>query len=126
MRLEPWGVLTGRIVDAEGKPMAGLCIARWWQKEVHDLDEGYVPTYLFQMAPDGRYRRMNPYFPTDQDGRFRIEGLAPGIKYCPWVWDQDGELLGELIANVTVRSGETKDLGNLRLKPLGQPAVAKR
>jgi protocatechuate 3,4-dioxygenase beta subunit len=126
VRLQPWGEITGRIVNAQGKPMANLQIARWSFKLASDLHEGYLPTMLNKKAADGNYHRARLCFPTDRDGRFHIEGLAPGIKYDPWVWDEKGKLLGELISSVTVESGQTKDLGDLRLKPLDQSAPAKR
>ncbi|MGA2258560.1 MAG: carboxypeptidase regulatory-like domain-containing protein, partial [Thermoguttaceae bacterium] len=119
VRLQPWGAITGRLVDSSGKPMDGVPIARHQLKIPSDPQEGLLPARLFQAASDGAYRLVNDGFLTDRDGRFHIEGLAPGIKYTPWVWDQKAaEPLGELISRVTVKSGETKDLGTLTLKPL--------
>jgi len=119
VKLQPWGAITGRLVDQDGKPMAGALIAHYQFKEPNDPQEGFLPTNLYKKARDGSHQYLNADFPTDRDGRFRIEGLAPGIKYSPWVWDQKAaEPVGELISEVTVESGETKDLGNLTLKPL--------
>ena len=54
--LQPWGVLTGRVVDAEGQPAS--------------VDAQLLPLYF----PEG-------YPKVGKDGRFRIEGLIPGKPY---------------------------------------------
>ena len=47
-----------------------------------------------------------------RDGRFRIEGLVPGLKYGASA--SDGfTYLGELFHDVTVTPGEVKDLGDI-------------
>ena len=118
VKLQPWGVVTGRVVDKDGKPMPGLLVARYQFKKATNPHEGYLPVGLVKQGPGGKPRYLNDRgFPTDRDGRFRIEGLAAGIKYSAWVWDEHGELLGDLISGVTTEVGQTKDLGNLPVKP---------
>ncbi|MHC5545001.1 hypothetical protein ACYOEI_42740, partial [Singulisphaera rosea] len=53
------------------------------------------------------------------DGRFRVEGLVPGLKYGGFASAgfNDG---GELFHDVTVAPGEFKDLGDLKIIPLRQ------
>jgi hypothetical protein len=51
---------------------------------------------------------------TDKDGRFRALGLVPGQEY--WVWDLSGDH-PQFFAKVVVKSGENKDLGNIKLEP---------
>ena len=54
---------------------------------------------------------------TDKDGRFRIEGLAPGMKYGLSAWTpRELTKIHILILGVTVESGQTKDLGDLKIK----------
>lgn len=110
VKLEPWGVLTGRLVIAGGKPptdfqivASGLFIITPEGVKSPPLDNGSLP---------------NPVKP-DKDGNFRIEGLVPGLKY-------DFDILkGSYIAraigpgarSVSVKSGEVRDLGDIQVKP---------
>jgi hypothetical protein len=50
------------------------------------------------------------------DGRFRVEGLVPGLKYGATASDQKA-LFGELFRDLTVAPGEVKDLGDLKVVP---------
>jgi hypothetical protein len=118
VKLQPWGAVTGRVVDKSGKPMAGVLVARYQFKKPSNPHEGYLPTSVFRQDSAGKPRFLNDRgFPTDKDGRFRIEGLAPGITYNAWVWDKDGDLLGNLIPSMSTEAGQTKNLGNLTVKP---------
>jgi hypothetical protein len=115
VRLQSWGAITGRVVDAAGKPMGDV-----------EIYGGQLPEYLLVKAPDGEAYRVNESFWTDQDGHFRIEGLAPGVKYTLQArkkWTTD--FFGKLVSNVTVESGETKDLGDLTAKKVSS-AVDKK
>ncbi len=79
VRLEPWGVVTGRLVTVEGAPRPGalLQIADW-----------IVPNAELQ---------------TDKDGRFRVEGLAPGVKYTLEVVEK-GKPTARVFAGLTLSS----------------------
>ena len=59
-------------------------------------------------------RNWQPYSPepikTDREGRFRIEALLPGYEFRL----SDGK--GELRLGGALRSGQTKDLGDVRMK----------
>jgi RNA polymerase sigma factor (sigma-70 family) len=83
VRLQPWGTITGRIVDDDGQPRGGL--------EVYGIRIG-------------------------RDGRFRIEGLVPGRKYEASAV-QGFRGIGNVFRDVTVASGEVKDLGDLKVIP---------
>jgi Carboxypeptidase regulatory-like domain len=97
VRLQPAGAVTGRVLDKDGKPAAGVTIA--------GPSVATVPEDL----TDGSVGLPELYYRTDKDGKFRIDCLAPGVKY--------GIVLaatrGELASGITVKSGETKDLGDL-------------
>lgn len=84
VRMEPWGVLTGRLVDANAAPLAGR------------------PVSLRLTDPVAEDERSAT---TDKQGRFRIERLIPGREYA----SPDGTLIGPL----TLQSGEARDLGDL-------------
>jgi RNA polymerase sigma factor (sigma-70 family) len=107
IRLQPWGVVTGRVVD-DAQPLKGLSM----------MSAGGV----FPKRPD-----VQGILPGDgligSDGRFRVEGLVPGLKYGASASDQKA-LFGELFHDQTVAPGEVKDLGDLKVVPPkrdGQP-----
>jgi protocatechuate 3,4-dioxygenase beta subunit len=101
--LRPCATVTGRLVDAEGKPVRGG-IER--HVSYGDNDEGST---AFQ--------------PEDLDvgGRFRIDGLAPGAKYTLWAKDPaDYSGKGErervfrpfaIVSNLIPLSGQVLDVG---------------
>lgn len=92
VKLEPWGVVSGRLVGPNGMPQPGV---------------------LLRIAAMMLPRRS---FQTDKDGRFRIEGLAPGVEYTMEVMMND-QVAGRVFTNLTVNGGETKDLGDIQVKP---------
>jgi 5-hydroxyisourate hydrolase-like protein (transthyretin family) len=95
VRMEPGATMTGRLLDAEsGHPRAGI-----------ELE-------LTFRLKEGQY--FGSYFPerikTDHVGRFRIEALLPGYEF------RLSDDKGELLFGDTLRSGQTKDLGNVQMK----------
>ena len=52
------------------------------------------------------------YYFTDPQGRFRIVGLAPGLKYNICVKEQAGGASVPMVFDAIVKSGQTKDLGD--------------
>jgi RNA polymerase sigma factor (sigma-70 family) len=91
IRLRPWGVLTGRIVDADGQP---------WGVE-GELD----------LHPLGQYTEVG------KDGRFRAEGLLPGKTYPVRLREKGSNFREFGLADVTVGPGQTKDLGDIVPRP---------
>ena len=91
-KLEPCGAVTGRLVTADGKPRAGALL------QVSDW-----------LLPGGGLQ-------ADKDGRFRIEGLVPGVAYTLDVV-QNGQPAGHVFAGLTLKAGETRDLGDVVVKP---------
>jgi hypothetical protein len=105
VRLQPWGTITGRVVDAKGQSISGV-----------EMVNGYLPTNLWVKDAGGEFHTVHDPT-TDQNGRFRIEGLAAGMKYALSAWNpRPGKYLGKLISDVSVESGQTKDLGDLQIK----------
>jgi hypothetical protein len=95
VRLEPSAAVTGRLVDSRGKPRLGVELA------VTFLPKGWGSWIHYSPGP----------IKTDREGRFHIEALLPGRAFR--LSDGPGELpLGE-----DLRSGETKDLGDIQVKP---------
>ncbi|MEN6557323.1 MAG: M56 family metallopeptidase, partial [Thermoguttaceae bacterium] len=107
VRLQPWGVLTGRVVDAQGKPLSGI-----------ELQNDNLPTYLYQPKPGGGVQELDRHYVTDRDGRFRIEGLVPNVKYTlSGVNDSRTKYYGKLVSDATVDAGQTKDVGEIKINP---------
>ena len=107
-RLEPWGALTGRIVDEVGQPMAGVQIHLFFPQGT------LIQPVTWWAGLQGEDVR------TDRDGHFRAEGLTPGKKFR--LSDASKTKFLPLtgttgIDELSVRSGETKDLGDLKAKP---------
>jgi hypothetical protein len=67
-------------------------------------------------------RDIRPHFPgevtTDAEGRFRVEGLVPGGTYFILVGGPP-IFVGE-VKRVKIQAGESKDLGEVKYKPLPQ------
>jgi RNA polymerase sigma factor (sigma-70 family) len=97
VRMGPGAAVTGRLVDARGKPQPGVELEVKFQPK----DWGSWTAYL----PDS--------IRTDREGRFRIEGLPPGCKLR-----LDGPA-GQLPLGDGLHMGRAKDLGDVRLKPEG-------
>jgi RNA polymerase sigma factor (sigma-70 family) len=93
VRLEPGVTVTGRLVDADGRPRAGVEL---------NLAFGRTEGVVWRPYAPERVR-------TDGEGRFRIAALLPGHEFR--LSDDQGELFFR-----GARPGETKDLGEVRLK----------
>ncbi len=90
LKLQPWGSITGRLVDDDGMPRQRVDLLN---------DERYdVPAQ------------------TDSQGRFRIEGLVPGKPAKIWVSLNAGYLSGTIATKLVLLPGEVKDLGDVREK----------
>lgn len=57
---------------------------------------------------------------TDAEGRFRIQGLAPGLTYRAYTQAPQGQRVKERIDIAAVTSGETRDLGDITITFQGQ------
>jgi hypothetical protein len=98
VKLEPWGVLIGRLVDDLGQPRAGVTLM--WEESQNRRSETSLSS-----LPD--------QFKTDSAGRFRAEGLAPSLKYSLWIFEKD-RIVGHAFKEITAKAGETRDLGDVK------------
>ena len=97
VRLEPCATVTGRMLDQNNQPVAGVPV-----RLVFHGSHSFQPL-LWWKLPRGVEVK------TDREGRFRAEGVTPGMKSRLIVSpDSVQELL--------LQPGETKDLGNLKVK----------
>ncbi len=108
VKLQPWGVLTGRFVDDDGYPRKNVAL-------------------VFGAAPKGAPRSghlpgngsgMSGRIIPDDSGRFRIEGLAPGLSYSLDVEEKGALRISWAIRGETIAPGEVKDLGDIQAKPI--------
>ena len=111
VRLQPWGELTGRLVDPAGKPLANVGL---WLR--------YPPLPAPGLAPLERIVR------TDGQGRFRIEGLLPGLEHAITLRGEKKDVqlsAGAALRKLVAASGEVKDLGNVRVTVASVPRKGK-
>jgi RNA polymerase sigma factor (sigma-70 family) len=101
VRLQKCGTLTGRIVDEEGQPQADLAISGEIQAGQLNIRQGWFGFLWAQ---------------TDKDGRFRTEEVVPGVRQS-FMAMKNGNFIGRLDPEVLLRPGETRDLGELKVKP---------
>jgi hypothetical protein len=113
VRLEPLGGLTGRMVDARGRPWAGLRVESELTRQITAYKD--LPWELLQnLGPTMAVKGM-----TDKDGKFRLDGLLPGLKYNLIVSEGEirpGVKLPYYLMDQSVQSGQTRRLGALKSK----------
>jgi hypothetical protein len=101
VKLEPWATVTGRLVNADGKPLADVRLGF-----VMNIDEP-DPTGVGDL-PDREVR-------TDKNGRFKLDGFAPGLRYNLSATNSVA-ILATLTKGTQFKSGEEKELGDVIAK----------
>ncbi len=109
VRMQPWGTVTGRLLDENGKQLSADNVSLYlggFGLETNADDEA------------GEYANIK----IDPEGRFRAERLVPGQRYSAETYRGTGMFAGMAFEKLVVRPGEVRDLGDIRTKP---PAVRK-
>jgi hypothetical protein len=113
VRLEPLGGLTGRVLDARGRPWAGLRVEASLTRVITEYKD--LPWELIEnLGP-----MLTVVQTTDRDGRFHMDALLPGLKYNLIVTEGEPKP-GPVTAykeDLTVESGKTRDVGDLKAEP---------
>jgi hypothetical protein len=102
VRLQPWGTVTGRLVDAEGQPRSEF---------------GIQPKMILKNRV--RMTRLNHYENrvfTAANGTFRVEGLIPGQAYRLVFENASGSETNQGVELVPMKPGETRDLGDVKIE----------
>jgi RNA polymerase sigma factor (sigma-70 family) len=123
VRLQPWATVSGRLLDAEGKPIRNATLA-FLAVPVRRTDEPRpLDTGLHVIDRSAHKPNQDPK--TDAEGRFRVEGLIPGLKYNLALYDPSGfvdyseiKWDGLAFSKLILKPGEEKDLGDVKLQPL--------
>jgi len=110
VKLVPAAALTGRLVTPEGKPVVDGELMALQRTIDQPQPRNADPTV--GSLPD----RIRP----DKDGKFRIEGLVPGLTYyLGFVKGMYGHQLGGAAGGkLTFEQGQTRDLGDVVVKPI--------
>jgi RNA polymerase sigma factor (sigma-70 family) len=105
IKLQRCGSASGRVLDQDGQPVAALRLHIWL---VAPKESGRAYS-LSTLA------RAEQVVTTDKDGRFRAEGLVPGLDYA--VSELGGGPILRIFAPVVVEPGKHKDMGEIKPDP---------
>src|SRR5262249_53548959 len=105
IKLQPTGSVTGRLTDADGKPVANVQVTVFYRDNV-----------VNQLSSANIFDRAATT--TDADGCFRAEGVVAGQRFGVG-FEMKGRMLnaGSKSRDLTITPGESKDLGDLKCKP---------
>jgi hypothetical protein len=103
VKLGQAAAIAGRVLTADGNPVAD------------------AEVYAFYKTPVGQQLNRRPSHPgqpqTDKEGRFRMEGLVPGLEFHLVVRTGGKMLEPEKRTDIKLDPGQTRDVGDIRLKP---------
>jgi hypothetical protein len=109
VRLERQASVAGRLLDADGRPRPGVGV----EARYADRQNGTLPGELAKGIPGLISPVLSPPKATaDPNGRFRVEGLVPGLNYDLFVKGDKKPL--SLAKDIAASGGSCKDLGELR------------
>lgn len=101
VKLQPAATISGRLLDDDGMPLVDTQISG-------GIEGGQIN------IKGGWYGFFHGF--TDKEGRFKITTLMPGIKLSARVM-KDYQLAGQIFESQTFGVGETKDLGDIKVRP---------
>jgi len=115
VRLEPLSSLTGRVLDADGRPCVGAHVEVTFSGQG---DNGARLPVQFFITRGTWAAKLEGKGTTDDDGRFRLGGLLPGLKYTLRASEDESADPERLIVQrdgiSPPAAGLNEDLGDLR------------
>ncbi|MBK8974858.1 MAG: sigma-70 family RNA polymerase sigma factor [Planctomycetes bacterium] len=110
--LERGAAVSGRVVDASGRPVAGALVHLAGRATGRSVERGDGVSDAEHFAVLAR--RSRPSHRTDTDGRFRFEHLPSGCALSVCALTEDGHRAET--PRVRLTDGEHRELGELRLR----------
>lgn len=108
VQLQPFATIAGRLVDADGKPVAGALISAWAKPGDDVNGPGIHPRQFHLPLSNGTT--------TDANGRFQLASVLPGTRWEVTAYVEHGDTKWrKLTAPIT--AGETIDLGDVPPQP---------
>jgi RNA polymerase sigma factor (sigma-70 family) len=104
VRMTPWPTIAGRVLAPDGKPAAGAEVTFQF---VDGLADEKVRQKLY-------HDRGRTSLRTDSSGRFRVEGMFPGLEVAVYA-STPGLRVSTSSRPVIPKAGETVDVGDLTL-----------
>ncbi|MFV0444687.1 MAG: carboxypeptidase-like regulatory domain-containing protein, partial [Planctomycetaceae bacterium] len=119
--VHPAGRVTGRLVDEDGEPIPTAELrAMHFQLNTPAMasSKDWLDLGVLYQNPS-----TATVTTTDAEGRFALRGIQPGLKYSIQADYNDGrrDQYGIVFEDVVLPQAESKDLGDVTLKPLPQP-----
>jgi hypothetical protein len=106
IRLEPTATVTGRLLGPTGKP--------WARQDLRVYYDKAGVAGLRQHSPE--------MVRSDDNGRFRVEGIIPGLRYQVGLAGKPGEATtGSVKTGLVLKPGEVRDLGDVKARLFGMP-----
>jgi hypothetical protein len=99
VRLERCAIITGRFVDEDGVPRPSWVMGTLHKGQLNIT--GGVGCFT-----EG----------TGKDGRFRIEGVIPGLKFGVWAGSNPSFFDQHVVRELVLKPGEVRDLGDVKRK----------
>jgi RNA polymerase sigma factor (sigma-70 family) len=104
VKMQPAAAVIGRVLDAVGKPLAGMEISI-------QFSEAEPDQLIRQELLGGRWGNLTT---SDADGRFRLAGLFPGLEFQVFSGHPGHRSVAVSFEPVTLKAGEVRDLGARR------------
>jgi RNA polymerase sigma factor (sigma-70 family) len=113
VRLDRLGAFTGRLVGPMGQPVEGVEVFVRYSKQIEPTLPGeLVFGGLGKLRAAVAVRSAR----TDRAGRFRVDGVVPGMKYDLGRSARDGRFLGWLKHDLVAPPGKPAELGDVESK----------
>jgi hypothetical protein len=112
VKLEPCGTLAGRVVDEKGVALASQTIHVQWRLKPEEAVKQGLP--IGELNETGLMRLLQQEVRSDEKGKFRVEGLFPGLVYELFIVEAGGSRALHITRGLRFEPGKVRDLGDLK------------